>query len=160
MKKMLLFHPEKCTGCNTCELACSLVQTGVCNPGSSRRRNVHFEETVLDVPMQCQQCEDAACMNTCPAQAIVLDESTGAKILNEKKCIGCRMCMIACPFGAISMDPLTKKVVKCDLCSGDPACAQWCPTGAIEYVTPRSYDLIRQRARLDAIEKKGILGGR
>jgi Fe-S-cluster-containing hydrogenase component 2 len=99
-------------------------------------------------------------MNTCPAEAIFLEESTGAKILNEEKCIGCRMCMIAYPFGAISIDPLTKKVVKCDLCSGEPACAQWCPTGAIEYGTPRSYDLVRQRGRLEAMGKKGLLGGR
>lgn len=68
--------------------------------------------------------------------------------------------MIACPFGAISVDPLTGKIAKCDLCAGNPACADWCPTGAIEYVTPRSYDLIRQRTRLDAMKKMGFVGGR
>jgi Fe-S-cluster-containing hydrogenase component 2 len=160
MQKLLLFEVSKCTGCKTCETVCSLVQTGVCNPASSRRRTIHFDEEILDVPMQCQQCEEPACMTICPAKAISVDETTGAKILNEDKCIGCRMCTIACPFGAISVDPLTKKVVKCDLCSGDPACAKFCPTGAIEYAMARAYDIIRQRARIKNIMKMGLAGGR
>ena len=157
MEKLLLFDVSKCTGCRTCELACSLIQTGVCNPASSRRRTIHFNEAILDVSMQCQQCDDPACMNICPAEAIYMDDSTGAIIINYDKCIGCKMCSIACPFGAISVDPLTKRVVKCDLCSGDPACVKFCLTGAIEYVTAHAYDLKRQRERIT--QMKRILRG-
>lgn len=153
MEKLLLFNPSKCTGCKTCEMACSLTQTGVCNPASSRRRTISFDEEILDVPMQCQQCDDPACQNVCPADAIHLDEQTGAKIINNNKCIGCKMCMIACPFGAVSVDPLTKKVVKCDLCVGDPACAKFCPTGAIEYLPAETYSLMRQRDAVKEISK-------
>ena len=153
MEKLLLFNPSKCTGCKTCEMACSLSQTGVCNPASSRRRTISFDDAILDVPMQCMQCGNAACMNICPTQAIYVDPETNAKIKNPDKCIGCRMCMIACPFGAISVDPLTHKIVKCDLCLGDPACAKFCPTGAIEYVSADAYSLTRQREAVKEISK-------
>ena len=153
MEKLLIFDSGKCVGCRICEMACSLTQTGVCNPASSRRRVIHFEETALDVPMQCQQCDDPACMNICPVKAIEFDAATGAKIINYDRCIGCKMCMIACPFGAISVDPLNKKVVKCDLCIGDPACARFCPTNAIEYITADVYGLMRQKKVVEQISK-------
>jgi len=153
MEKLLIFDSGKCVGCRICEMACSLTQTGVCNPASSRRRVLHFEETALDVPMQCQQCDDPACMNICPVKAIYADAETGAKVINQNKCIGCKMCMIACPFGAISVDPINKKVVKCDLCVGDPACARFCPTQAIEFITADVYGLMRQRKSVQHLAK-------
>ena len=153
MEKLLVFDSGKCVGCRTCEMACSLTQTGVCNPASSRRRVIHFDKIALDVPMQCQQCDDPACMNICPSKAIYLDGDTGAKLINHDKCIGCKMCMIACPFGAISVDPLSRKVVKCDLCVGEPACASFCPTDAIEYITADVYGLMRQRKSIEQISK-------
>ena len=157
MEKLLLFDFDKCTGCKTCETVCSLVQTGICNPATSRRRTIHFDEGILDVSMQCQQCDEPACMNICPAEAIYVDEETGAKVINYVKCIGCKMCSIACPFGSIFLDPLTKQLIKCDLCSGDPACAKSCPTGALKYITARAYDLTRQRERIT--QMKRISGG-
>ena len=153
MEKLLIFNLKKCTACKTCEMVCSLTQAGVCNPASSRRRVISFDKDILDIPMQCQQCDDPACMNICPMEAIYLDGQTGAKTINHQKCIGCKMCMIACPFGAVSVDPLTKKVVKCDLCMGEPACAKFCPTGAIEYVTADTYRLMRQREAVTQITK-------
>ena len=159
MEKLLIFNASNCTGCKTCEMACSLTQTGVCNPASSRRRTIHFDEDILDVPMQCQQCDDPACMNICPANAIYADAETGAKIIDDQKCIGCKMCMIACPFGAVSVDPINKKVVKCNLCLGDPACAKFCPTGAIEYTTSDTYGLIKQRDAVKQLSKMiGAMG--
>lgn len=158
MQKLLVFNVGKCTGCKTCEMACSLSQTGICNPAGSRRRTIHFDEDILDIPMQCQQCDVAACMNICPTGAITLEEATGAKIIQYTKCIGCKMCMLACPFGAISVDPIAKKVIKCDLCGGDPTCAKFCPTKAIEYVTADVYGLTRQREAVKELSRAlGIL---
>ena len=52
----------------------------------------------------------------------------------QEKCVGCKVCTIACPFGTINYAQATGKVVKCDLCGGDPQCAAACPTAAITYV--------------------------
>lgn len=158
MEKLLLFDVDKCTGCKTCEIVCSLVKTGMCNPALSRRRTIHFNECILDVSLQCQQCDEPACMNICPAEAIYVDDATGAKIINYDRCIGCKMCRIACPFGSIFLDPLTKQLIKCDLCSGDPACAKSCPTGALQYTTSNAYDLKRQRERITQV-KRVMRGG-
>ena len=59
---------------------------------------------------------------------------TGAKVVNESTCVGCKVCTIACPFGTINYVADTGKVQKCDLCGGEPACADACPTGAITFI--------------------------
>ena len=60
--------------------------------------------------------------------------ATGAKVVHEDVCVGCKVCTIACPFGTVNYVADSGKVQKCDLCGGDPACASACPTGAITYV--------------------------
>jgi Fe-S-cluster-containing hydrogenase component 2 len=73
-------------------------------------------------------------MRACPVDAISVDMATGAKVVSDDKCVGCKVCTIACPFGTINYSQATGKVVKCDLCGGDPQCAAACPTAAITYV--------------------------
>ena len=73
-------------------------------------------------------------MAVCPVDAITKNAATGAMEVNEQTCVGCKVCTIACPFGTINYNRDTGKVVKCDLCGGDPQCAEACPTGAITYV--------------------------
>ena len=73
-------------------------------------------------------------MRACPVDAISIDAATGAKVVSDDKCVGCKVCTIACPFGTINYSQSTGKVVKCDLCGGDPQCAAACPTDAITYV--------------------------
>ena len=70
-------------------------------------------------------------MQACPVNAIDVDEQTGAKIVIDEVCIGCKLCVIACPFGTIFYDKQIDAATKCDLCAGDPACAHACPTDAI-----------------------------
>ncbi len=55
-------------------------------------------------------------------------------MISDDKCVGCKVCTIACPFGTVNYSQDTGKVVKCDLCGGDPKCATACPTDAITYV--------------------------
>jgi Fe-S-cluster-containing hydrogenase component 2 len=54
--------------------------------------------------------------------------------LDASRCIRCRMCVQACPFGNAVYDALSDTIFKCDNCEGDPACVQMCPTAALEYV--------------------------
>src|SRR3989338_7121293 len=82
----------------------------------------------------CLQCEMAWCLHACPVEAITIDKLTGAKVVNDTTCVGCKVCTIACPFGTINYVQETGKVQKCDLCGGEPACAEACPTAAITFV--------------------------
>ncbi len=93
-----------------------------------------FHDTGRKVPYTCTQCDEAWCLHACPVEAITIDTLTGAKVVNEATCVGCKVCTIACPFGTVNYVQETGKVQKCDLCGGDPACADACPTGAITYV--------------------------
>jgi len=131
--KGLYIHPEKCTGCMQCELACSYVKTGEFRPARSLIRVHIFDELASYSPYTCFQCKEAWCMTACPTNAIAINADTGAKVVLEAACVGCSLCAIACPFGTVFYNPDTRKAFKCDLCSGAPACATACPTGAIEY---------------------------
>jgi Fe-S-cluster-containing hydrogenase component 2 len=127
----LEIDPEKCTGCKQCELACSWVQVGAFQPSRSQIRVHVFDEQASYAPYACLQCDEAWCMQACPANAIDVDEHTGAKIVIDEVCVGCKLCVIACPFGTMHYDKQADTATKCDLCAGDPACAHACPTGAI-----------------------------
>ena len=134
MWKALHIDPAKCTGCLQCEMACSYEHTGVIDPSKSRIEVFDFEHEGRKVPYTCTQCTEAWCLNSCPVDAIRIDLTTGAKMVFEDTCVGCKVCTIACPFGTINYNQDTGKVQKCDLCEGNPACASACPTGAITYV--------------------------
>jgi carbon-monoxide dehydrogenase iron sulfur subunit len=71
--------------------------------------------------------------------------TTGAKVVLDAVCVGCKVCTIACPFGTINYSHETGKVQKCDLCGGDPACADACPTDAITYIDSDWTGLERMR---------------
>jgi len=134
MQKSLNIDPEKCTGCLQCELACSYDNEGVFNPSKSRIKVFKFEDAGRFVPYTCTQCDDAWCMQACPVDAISVDTATGAKVVSDVLCVGCKVCTIACPFGTVNYNSSTGKVIKCDLCEGEPACVTACPTAAITYV--------------------------
>ena len=85
-------------------------------------------------------------MQACPVDAIAYDAETGAKVIFEAACVGCKVCTIACPFGTVNYNSDTGKVIKCDLCGGDPACAKACPTEAITYVDADQTGYERMRA--------------
>lgn len=72
-------------------------------------------------------------MKACDTGALVRNVETGAIEVNADRCIGCGLCEIACPFGHMHFNLQTGKSEKCDLCGGDPACARFCPHGALEY---------------------------
>lgn len=129
--------PERCTGCKQCELACSFVQTGSFQPSRSQIVVQLFDEQASYAPYTCFQCDEAWCMQACPVNAIDVDAATGAKVVIDATCVGCGLCVIACPFGTMLFDAAAKKATKCDLCSGDPACAHACPTGAIVFRAPQ-----------------------
>jgi Fe-S-cluster-containing hydrogenase component 2 len=134
MQKVLHINPDKCTGCLQCEMACSFENYGTYATSKSRIKVFDFHHTGKKVPYTCTQCDEAWCLHACPVEAITVDKATGAKVVNESTCVGCKVCTIACPFGTVNYVQETGKVQKCDLCGGDPACVEACPTGAITFV--------------------------
>ncbi len=134
MQKSLNIDAGKCTGCLQCELACSYEKEGVFNPSKSRIKVFTFHELGRFSPYTCTQCSDAWCLHACPVEAIIDNLLTGAKEVIDNVCVGCKVCTIACPFGTVNYNTDSGKVIKCDLCGGDPACAKACPTTAITYI--------------------------
>jgi carbon-monoxide dehydrogenase iron sulfur subunit len=131
--KALSVDLNLCTGCRSCEARCAFKHHHECNPSNSRVVVVKFDHLGLSVPVFCLNCKEAFCKNVCPTKAIQRDEKTGALYHKEEKCIGCLACTMVCPFSGLQV--LSKrKVVKCDLCEGDPYCVKYCETGAIRYV--------------------------
>ena len=117
-----------CSGCRLCELWCSLKNAGSFNPHRARLRVMEMG-TGVDVPVTCQQCEDPACRAACPSEAIVYDQKLKIVMVDNDKCNSCQECIGACPYGMITMDPVTHKALKCELCHGDePVCVTQCPS--------------------------------
>lgn len=134
MGKYLKVNHEKCTACHRCELVCSLKGAGEFNPAKARLSVAAFFDDNFYFPVTCQQCEEPVCQKVCPAGAIARNAATGALEIDQNRCIGCKMCIMACPFGAPVYVPENGKTTKCDLCQGEPECVKFCPWGALEYV--------------------------
>ena len=160
MKMIFLIDAEKCTGCRLCELICSFQHYRLFNPKRSRITVIRDEEKGIFIPITCQHCENAPCIEACPTHAIYRDKN-GAVRIDYEKCIGCKKCITACPFGGISIDPATMKVIKCDLCDGDPQCIKYCPKDALQYVRA---DEVAIKRRIEGARKiheriQMIIGG-
>lgn len=151
-KKLLVLTPSKCNGCRSCELTCSVAGEGVASLSQSRIKVVAFEDDDFYVPVVCQQCQTPYCARVCPSAALVKNHETGFVEYRESRCSGCKMCLIACPFGAIGLS-LRGKVLKCDLCQGDPACVRVCQPKALVYGYPDEIGASRRLATAQAVKQ-------
>jgi protein NrfC len=151
-KEYLVVDSEKCQGCLTCMLVCSIVHEGKENlsiAGIQVTQNA-FSTYPNDLTIQqCRQCVDPFCIEACATNAIHIDRNNRNIIrINTSECIGCMSCIEACPFptSMIGWDVEKKIAVKCDLCIGakywhkkdrqerEPACVKLCPMHAIQLV--------------------------
>ncbi len=138
---------KRCTGCETCTLACKSENNTAMG---TNYREVAFIEggsypnpTRQFVTMSCNHCTDPACMKSCPVGAITKEDTTtghGIVLIDQDKCIGCKYCVFACPYGAPRFNHRTKKVEKCTFCKHrieaglKPACETSCVGRAIRHV--------------------------
>lgn len=159
--KRILIKLDKCIGCRSCELACAVEHTppqdlAVMNPKERRslaRMRVRSGsiEIINDqkgkpvfgqprtkipkgmaYPIHCRHCDEPKCVEACMSGALVKQED-GAIRHYGSGCVRCWMCIMACPYGAILIDPKGKSILKCDLCPSRevPACVEACKTGAL-----------------------------
>jgi Fe-S-cluster-containing dehydrogenase component len=103
-------------------------------------------ETERYAAVNCQHCDDAICCAVCPSEALQKDEKTGWVTQNSSKCVGCEMCIVACPLSVPIFDPALKVAVKCDFCLGDPECVKHCSSGALRLCARE--DAVQANARL------------
>jgi protein NrfC len=154
----LLVDIEKCQGCLSCMLACSLIHEGVEGLSLSRIQIMQnsFESFPDDLTIeQCRQCVDPACVKICPTGALHADAEYGnVRMVDKEECIGCGLCYEACPYtpsrAFLAADKAyddEAKARKCDLCAnaayhwdeagggpdGKQACVAVCPVGAIMF---------------------------
>jgi len=107
------------------------------------------------VPLMCHHCEDAPCMAVCPTNAISREDDGAPVVVDPDLCIGCKACIVACPFGMMRLSPQGNVAAKCDLCIdrlkvGEvPVCVASCPSGALVLTT---LDEVQADARQRAAE--------
>lgn len=150
MPKMIMIHPEKCTGCRNCMLACSYEKEGQFRPVASRIHVYTWEREGFSVPMMCQQCNDAPCVNVCTTNSMRRLPDSMLIVYDSQNCIRCRMCVQACPFGNAVYDSYTNTILKCDTCNGEPACVEFCPTKALTFED----EAVSTRSRKKALAAK------
>ena len=154
MRKILQYHPHKCMGCHSCELACSFKHEREFNPQFAR---IFVEiDGSYHIPLTCSQCENPWCASICAKNAIRRNLETGAIEVDQKLCVGCHMCTLACPFGLIVMGP-REKAIKCNLCGGDPECVKACTYGALEF-TMEETRILERRNIIFQFLKKSFFG--
>ncbi|HHT4028359.1 TPA: 4Fe-4S dicluster domain-containing protein [Enterobacter hormaechei] len=139
MNRFILTAPEKCIGCRTCEVACMMSHQSSATPEAFTSRIRVVKGGTFTTAVGCHQCEDAPCANVCPTGAI--HRAAGAWLVEQARCIGCKSCMVACPFGAMQVRVVGDRVqaLKCDLCmlrEGGPACVEACPTHELRCIEP------------------------
>ncbi len=128
---------KMCIGCHACTIACKSehdIPIGVNRCWVKTVERGTFPDTQrLFQPMLCNQCEEAPCMKICPTSAL-FKRHDGIVDLNSDSCIGCKACMVACPYDQIFIDPNTHTAEKCNFCANrienqlEPACVSVCPT--------------------------------
>jgi carbon-monoxide dehydrogenase iron sulfur subunit len=138
--------PERCTGCQSCEMACSLSHEGSCSSSFSRIQIKKWEEISVYIPTVCQHCEKPPCIDVCPTRARKRVPETNAVVTDEELCVGCKSCIYACPYGAPVLHPVTKRTMTCDLCHGHPLCTQVCTAGALYYKPEGDLSIERKKA--------------
>src|SRR2546422_8155476 len=135
----LFIDPNRCIGCQACVQACSECDT------HKGRPMIHLEyvdrgSSTQTAPVVCMHCDSPTCAEVCPADAIKKNEDGVVLSARKPRCIACKNCVLACPFGVPKMQVEFELMMKCDMCydrtsaGKKPMCATVCPSQALAYV--------------------------
>ncbi len=139
-----IIDTKRCIGCRSCFVACKSENNTPLRTDwryvVERESGVYPTARREFITVACNHCDEPACMKSCPVDAISKRDADGIVLVDQDKCIGCRYCIFACPYGAPRIDTDTGKVSKCTMCVHRqdaglaPSCATACLTGAIQFV--------------------------
>ncbi len=148
MDKTIVVNIEKCLACKSCEIACALahskskvLEEAVAESPKPQRMVTVEPAGEFGVPMQCRHCEAPPCVEICPTGAIQRQSEEGPIVVEKQLCIGCKLCILICPFGVLRIGPEGRAIIKCDMCferiekGQEPACVEACVTGALKLVS-------------------------
>jgi carbon-monoxide dehydrogenase iron sulfur subunit len=193
MSKKITCNIERCLGCHTCELSCAIAHSSagtlaaagaggeaaadpvvaaaadavvaIAAAGERPGYRIHVEyHGPRAIPLSCQHCEEAACVLACPTGAVRRLSAGKPVLVDDAKCIGCSMCVQACPFGVMSMRPGGKVAFKCDLCVARlaknllPACVSSCPTRALSLEDEFASNKEKRRAAVQRLVTAAAAG--
>jgi len=139
--------PQKCVACHACEVACNS-ENNVPLEATLGKIVVLGPKLVNGIPkmsslfVPCFHCENAWCISACPTDAMRRRDKDGLVYMIDELCVGCKACIMACPWRVPQWNSKAGKVMKCDMCmdridKGDkPACVSACPTNALEFGKP------------------------
>jgi carbon-monoxide dehydrogenase iron sulfur subunit len=163
--KAIICRIDRCLGCRSCEVACAVAHSrsgdllGAISESPRPRARVTVEPAgAHGLPLQCRHCENAPCIMVCPTEAMHRDSERGPVLIDEARCIGCKLCMVVCPFGSISASDDGKAVLKCDLCQKrleageEPACVTACLTHALQFVDVGEHGRKKRKAAAERIQ--------
>ena len=141
---MIYVKDECCMGCGLCRVHCQVAHSESNDILKTFKKDsvrpvarLRVERnSAVSFAIPFRQCQEPYCVYSCLTGAIHRDSVTGIINVDAEKCIGCWTCILACPFGAISQEKDTDRIVKCDLCmdKDTPACVANCPNEALLYV--------------------------
>lgn len=132
MTQVLYIDLNRCVYCRACEVACEREHSGISN------MFVQLIDEHYAIPVNCRHCEEGACIQVCPTHAIHRQNENVVTIATMK-CIGCGLCTLACPFGAVWIDVRDNVARKCDACLQrteqglKPACVTTCSSRALAF---------------------------
>jgi len=182
----LLISPDLCIGCRACRTACNAWrqtssafldnrETKENIPGPVPRLNekLRYVETPFEnnstrwlfICHKCMRCREEWCVNICPSMGALSKTGEGLTVFNKEKCIGCRLCITACPHNISACDTDGIKT-NCHLCyegtteGRSPACAKTCPTGAMRYGESDKLLGMARKAGFEKVYRVGDLEGR
>lgn len=134
-----IYDESSCINCKQCENACQSAYGWKPEEYWRKVREINEEadKPVRTLSMSCNHCTEPACMKVCPVSAYTKRTKDGIVIQDEKRCIGCKYCMQACPYQVPKFNAQTGVVQKCHFCwerqdqGQKPLCVGACPTGAL-----------------------------
>jgi len=140
---LFILDLDRCTGCAACVVACN-TENEVAEGLSWRRIHTFNHQRLATAPvyhftLACNHCLEPACLHNCPANAYRKDPSTGAVLIDQDSCIGCRYCAWVCPYEAPQYNSDVGIMEKCTFCEQrltenlPPACVTACPTDALRF---------------------------